>query len=128
MTAAEQPSIAAAFQMTAAAHAERPALRAFRGPFALTWGEYAERVEAIAGGLWALGVRPGDTVALLLHNRPEFNLVDTAALHLGAVPFSLGHPATDEQTAYLIANAEPAVLITERALLEVAQAAAGAVD
>ena len=55
-------------------------------------------------------------MALLLHNRPEFNLVDTAALHLGAVPFSLGHPATAVQTAYLIANAEPKLLITETAL------------
>ena len=59
-------------------------------------------------------------MALLLHNRPEFNLVDTAALHLGAVPFSLGHPATAEQTAYLIGNAEPVLLITEHALRDAA--------
>jgi long-subunit acyl-CoA synthetase (AMP-forming) len=111
-----QPSLCGAFQVTAAAHADQPALRAFRGELALTWGEYAERVERIARGLWALGVRPGDTVALLLNNRPEFNLVDAAALHLGAVPFSLGHPATAEQTAYLIANAGPTLLITETAL------------
>jgi long-chain acyl-CoA synthetase len=111
-----QPSLCGAFQATATAYRGHPALRAFRGDLALTWGQYAERVERIAGGLWALGVRPGDTVALLLHNRPEFNLVDTAALHLGAVPFSLGHPATAEQTAYLVANAEPKLLITETAL------------
>ena len=115
-----QPSLCGAFQVTAAAHADRPALRAFRDEGALTWREYAERVERIARGLWALGVRPGDTVALLLDNRPEFNLVDTAALHLGAVPFSLGHPATAEQTAYLISNAEPKLLITETALQDAA--------
>jgi long-chain acyl-CoA synthetase len=71
-----------------AAHTDRPALRAFRGDLTVTWAEYAARVKQIAWGLWALGVRPGETVALLLHNRPEFNLVDTAVLHLGAVPFS----------------------------------------
>ena len=45
--------------------------------------------EAIATGLHALGVRAGDVVAILLRNRPAFNLADTAALHLGATPFSL---------------------------------------
>ena len=52
---------------------------------AITWREYAERVERIAAGLAALGVERGDAVALMLLNRPEFHLVDTAALHLGAV-------------------------------------------
>jgi long-subunit acyl-CoA synthetase (AMP-forming) len=116
----EAPSICAAFQATAAAHADQPALRAFRDARSLSWGEYADRVEGIARGLWGLGVRPGDTVALLLDNRPEFNLVDTAVLHLGAVPFSLGHPAPAEQTAYLIANAKPSLLISEHALRDAA--------
>jgi long-subunit acyl-CoA synthetase (AMP-forming) len=59
-------------------------------------------------------------VALLLDNRPEFNLVAAAVLHLGAVPFSLGHPAPAEQAAYRIANAKPAQLITEHALRDAA--------
>ncbi|MEA2143137.1 MAG: hypothetical protein QOI64_1567 [Solirubrobacteraceae bacterium] len=126
MGAVDQQSICAAFQVTAAANTDRPALRALRGSLTLTWGEYAQRVESIARGLWALGVRPGTTVALMLNNRPEFNLVDAAALHLGAIPFSLGHPATAEQTAYLISNAEPAVLVTEQALHGAAQDAIAA--
>ena len=52
---------------------------------AITWREYAERVERIAAGLAALGVERGDAVAMMLLNRPEFHLVDTAVLHLGAV-------------------------------------------
>ena len=116
MDAVDRQSLCGAFQATAAAHPDLPALRAYGGGTALTWGEYAERVEALAGGLWALGVRPGSAVALMISNRPEFNLIDTAALHVGAVPFSLGYPATREQTAYLIENAAPTVIITERAL------------
>jgi acyl-CoA synthetase (AMP-forming)/AMP-acid ligase II len=54
----------------------------------LTWREYAGRVESIAAGLAALGVERGDAVGLMLLNRPEFHLLDTAALHLGATPFS----------------------------------------
>ena len=38
----------------------------------LTWPQYAVRVRRIAGGLAALGVRHGDTVALMLTNRIEF--------------------------------------------------------
>ena len=34
---------------------------------------WRERVDALAGGLAALGVRRGDTVALMLSNRPEFH-------------------------------------------------------
>ena len=54
-----------------------------------TWREYAGRVQEIAAGLAALDVGHGDTVALMMTNRPEFHLVDTAALHLGAAPFSI---------------------------------------
>jgi hypothetical protein len=58
MSAVDHPSLCAAFQATAQAHSDRPALRAFGGDAALTWGEYAARVEAVARGLWRLGVRP----------------------------------------------------------------------
>src|SRR5207244_8204665 len=55
-----------AFQTTAAAHPDRVAIRTKGDEFQCTWGEYASRVEALAGGLAALGVRGGDTVALML--------------------------------------------------------------
>ena len=61
---------------------------------AITWREYAQRVEAIAAGLARLGVERGDSVALMLLNRPEFHLVDTAVLHLGATPFSVYNTST----------------------------------
>src|SRR5213592_924142 len=75
-----------AFQATAAAHPDRPAIRTRGGEFTCTWGEYAARVQAIATGLAARGVRPDDTVALMLVNRPEFHFADSAAMHLGATP------------------------------------------
>jgi long-subunit acyl-CoA synthetase (AMP-forming) len=55
------------------------ALRTPGDGLAIGFDDYAERVERIAGGLAALSVDHGDTVALMLVNRPEFNLVDTAA-------------------------------------------------
>ena len=41
----------------------------------------------------------------MLLNRPEFHLVDTAALNLGATPFSIYNTSTAEQIEHLFANA-----------------------
>ena len=85
----EASTVAQAFQATAAAHPERVALRTKGDEFSITWREYADRVRDTAGGLAALGLERGQTLALLLTNRPEFHWFDAAALHLGATPFSL---------------------------------------
>ena len=77
-----------AFQITAAERGDQVALRrsvrAPRSPSLSTRSGWA-----IATGLHALGVRRGDTVGIMLVNRPEFHLVDMAAIHLGATPFSI---------------------------------------
>ena len=65
----------------------------------ITWNELRGRVGAIAGGLASLGVRKGDTVALMLNNRPEFVRLDLAAVALGAVPFSIYQTSSPEQIA-----------------------------
>ena len=78
-----------AFQAIAAARRDQVALRTHRDGVQITWGEYAERVRKIAAGLHALGLGHGDRLALMLVNRPEFHLLDAAAMHLGAIPFSL---------------------------------------
>jgi long-chain acyl-CoA synthetase len=75
-------------------------------------------VAAIASGLAALGIGRGDTVGMMLVNRPEFHILDTAALHLGATPFSVYNTSTVEQLAYVCANAGNRVLITELRFLD----------
>jgi hypothetical protein len=91
-----------AFQATAGAHPERPAIRTRGDEFTCTWGEYADRVRTIAAGLAAVGVERGDTVALMLSNRPEFHFTDAAVMHLGATPFSIYNTYTAEQIAHLL--------------------------
>ncbi|HEV3228623.1 MAG TPA: AMP-binding protein, partial [Solirubrobacteraceae bacterium] len=107
-------SLCEAFQRTAATRPSEVALRTPGGGSVLTWGDYAERVRRIAAGLAALGVGRGDTVALMMVNRPEFNLCDSAALHLGAVPFSVYNTSTPEQISYLFSNAGNRVVLCER--------------
>ncbi|MFL6159947.1 MAG: AMP-binding protein [Marmoricola sp.] len=122
-------SICEAFQNTVARCGDMPALRTPGGAAAeISWTEYGDRVRRIAGGLSSLGVGHGDTVGIMLLNRPEFALVDTAALHLGAIPFSIYNTSSPEQVAYLFGNAGNQVVITEQAFLPVIRAAATAVE
>jgi long-subunit acyl-CoA synthetase (AMP-forming) len=64
-------------------------------------------------------VKRGDTVALMLVNRPEFNIADCGAMHLGAIAFSVYNTCTPEQVEFLFGNAGNRVVITERQFLPV---------
>jgi long-subunit acyl-CoA synthetase (AMP-forming) len=120
-----------AFQLTASERSDEVALRTIGDGVSITFAEYAERVQRIAAGLHALGVRRGDTVGFMLTNRPEFHLLDTAAMHLGATPFSIYNTSSPEQIAYLLGDAGNRVFVLEAALRDRAREAmrsAGAVE
>lgn len=104
-----------AFQLTAAAQADDVALRTLGDAVSISFREYRDRVARLAAGLHALGVGHGDTVGFMLTNRPEFHLLDTAAMHLGAAPFSIYNTSSEEQIAYLLHDAASAVVIVEAA-------------
>src|SRR5918994_4083666 len=108
-------TVAEAFQATAAAHPERCALRLKDDEFSITWGDYAEKVRRVAGGLAGLGLGRGQALAIMLTNRPDFHWFDSAALHLGATPFSIYNTYTPEQIQYQLADAEARIVVTERA-------------
>jgi long-chain acyl-CoA synthetase len=108
-------TLCAAFQETRARNPDAVALRDGEGTTVLTWAQVSSEVERIAGALAALGVGHGDTVPLLLANRPEFNLIDTAAIHLGAVPWSIYATSSPGQIRQLINGAGSRVAVTEAA-------------
>jgi long-chain acyl-CoA synthetase len=107
-----------AFQITAAARAEQVAVRTADDNVSLTYGELAERVRRVAAGLAALGLKRGDTVGIMLTNRPEFHVVDLAAMHLGATAFSVYNTSAQGQIEYVFADAGNRIVITEDAFLE----------
>jgi long-chain acyl-CoA synthetase len=115
--AVQATSVADAFRRTVREHPDQVAFRTADDSICLTWAQARERVDAIAGGLHELGVGPGDTVALLLSNRPEFHLADLGAMTLRAVPFSIYNTYAPEQIAYVIGDAGARVAICEQALL-----------
>jgi long-subunit acyl-CoA synthetase (AMP-forming) len=111
------------FQTTAAAKPDLVALRDHQNTTVVTWREYATRVRNVAAGLASLGVSRGDTVAIMLTNRPEFHIADLGTLHAGATPFSIYNTLAPEQIAYLFSNAGNTVVITEQAFLPSLRAA-----
>jgi long-subunit acyl-CoA synthetase (AMP-forming) len=112
-----------AFQATVAKGPDEIALRSADGQLELSFAQYGEKVRRLAGGLAGLGVGRGDTVGLMLSNRVEFYPCDTAALHLGATPFSIYNTSSPEQIAYIFSNAENRVVITELGFLDRVRAA-----
>jgi long-subunit acyl-CoA synthetase (AMP-forming) len=69
--AVDAQTVAEAFRRTAANHPDVVAVRTADDNVSLTWAELLGRVDAVAGGLAQLGVKRGDTVAIMLGNRPS---------------------------------------------------------
>jgi len=111
-------TVAQAFTETVRGYPERIALRTRGGDVEITWEEYGNRVDRFAHGLRALGLERGDTFALMLTNRPEFHIADTAALSLGATPFSLYQTLTPDQIAYQLTDSGAEIVVTEPAFVE----------
>jgi len=127
--AVDAPTVTEALRRTAANHPEIVAVRTPDDSVSLTWSELLRRVEAVAGGLAKLGVGRGDTVAIMLGNRPEFHIVDLAAATLGATPFSIYLTYPPAEIEYLLKDAGSKVAIVEQAhmgaLLEARKEAPG---
>lgn len=118
-TGVQVSTLPEAFQQTVTVRPSAVAIRTADGKEEITWRQYAARVRSIAAGLAALGINRGDCVAIMLTNRPEFHLVDTALLHLGAVPFSIYNTSSVEQIEYLFSDAGNSTVITEQAFAAV---------
>ena len=116
--ALDATTVCEAFQITAQENPDRVALRTLDDSVSLTWSEYAGKVAKVASGLAGLGLRRGDTISLMLTNRPEFHVFDAAAMHLGATPFSVYNTYSAEQVDYLFSDAGNSIVVTEQAFLD----------
>ena len=121
----DSDTLADLFLATADAHPDVVALRSHETGAEVTYSQAKARVGQIAGRLREQGVRPGEPVALMLRNRPEFHLVDTAAMMLGAVPFSLYNTAAPDQLANVLSDAGVRTVVTSAEFTGVLEAARG---
>lgn len=117
--AVDAPTLDEALRRTARAHPDIIAVRTLDDRVSLTWSALLRRVEAAARGLGRLGVGRGETVAIMMGNRPEFHIADLAAVTLGATPFSVYLTSPAEQVRWLLADAAPRVAFVEQAFLPV---------
>ena len=81
----------------------------------LTWAQVRDTALDGAAGLVALGVQPGDTVAIMATNRNEHLLADIAGVHAAAIPMSVYNTLSPEQVAFVAGHAEPSVAFLEGA-------------
>ncbi len=80
-----------------------------------TLAELADLTARLVTGLASLGVGKGDTVVLMLRNRPEFHALDLAALFLGATPVSIYNSSAPEQIEYLVNDCSAKIAVVEDA-------------
>jgi long-chain acyl-CoA synthetase len=116
-------TIGEAFLRTSAERADDIAFRTRDGSIEWTWGDVREKVKALAGGLSKLGIGPGDTVAIMFNNRPEFHVADLAVLATGATPFSLYQTLAPNEIEYVVGDAGSKAAIVEGGFLKNFQAA-----
>jgi long-chain acyl-CoA synthetase len=116
-------SLCAAFQHTVARQPDALAFVALDDAQRYTWRDYADEVERVASALHGLGVRRGDTVGIMLRNRPEFHFVDTGALHLGAIPVSIYNTLPAEDVAWVLNDAAASVVVSEQMFARVLEEA-----
>ena len=80
-----------------------------------TFAELDARVDAVAKGLLALGIAPGDKVALWMVNRPEWIDVMFAVMKIGAVLVPVNTRFRTEDMAYVLGQSDAAaVILAER--------------
>ncbi|CAM3561119.1 long-chain fatty acid--CoA ligase [Kibdelosporangium persicum] len=81
----------------------------------VTAREFAAHVLAVAKGLIAAGVRPGDRVALLSKTRYEWSLLDFAIWTAGGVTVPIYETSSAEQVEWILADSGARAVVVETA-------------
>ena len=80
-----------------------------------TWGTFAEQVRTAARALISLGFPRGGKVAILGFNRPEWVILDHAAMMAGGAPAGIYTTCSSEEVAYIVDHSEAHVVVVEDA-------------
>ena len=98
-----------------------PFLLAVDGSVMSTYGDASRRSAQIAHALLASGVRPGDRVALQAEKSVASLMVYLACVRSGAVLLPMNTGYTADEVAYLVDDAEPAIVLDDARLANSAQ-------
>jgi long-chain acyl-CoA synthetase len=79
----------------------------------LTWAQARQRVLEVAAGFVALGLAPGERVALMLPNRSEHVVADLGAVHAGGLGVTLYATLAPEQIAYVAGDCDARIAVLD---------------
>ena len=79
----------------------------------VSWDEAGERVELIANGLLARGVRKGDAYGILARTTLEWALFDFALAHVGAIGVGIYANSSSKDVEYVLAHSEAVGVLCE---------------
>ncbi|AKT36667.1 AMP-dependent synthetase/ligase [Chondromyces crocatus] len=78
-----------------------------------TWRQYASEVKGAAKSLLALGLGASSTVSIIGFNRPEWVILDVAAMAIGGAPAGIYTTSSAEEVQFIVHHAESKVLLVE---------------
>jgi long-chain acyl-CoA synthetase len=94
-----------------------------------TWAEFAARSAGVAGGLRAqFALAPGDRVAILMRNRPEYLEALFGVWHAGLVAVPVNARLHAEEIAYVLDHSATSVVITDAEHVDEVQPLLGSLD
>nr|AKA59415.1 non-ribosomal peptide synthetase [uncultured bacterium AB_1383] len=114
-TAAGFPDVALGALLREQARARPDVVALVQGPERIAYGELLERVEAVARGLIAAGVRPGERVGLLLERSAGQVVAMLGALTAGVAYVPVDPAAPADRAAFILDDAGIATLLVDDA-------------
>ncbi len=121
-----EPQIPMGFWAVAGAHPERPAV--VESGTTTTFAEMAATSDAMARGLWALGLRRGDGLAVVVPNRATFFACHLAAMSAGLYMIPINTHLAPSEVADILGDCDAAALVVDAALADLCAAAVAAGD
>lgn len=79
--------------------------------------DYIEKTNELSAGFMALGIKPGNKVATIINNRPEWNFVDMALAQIGAVHVPIYPTISTEEYEYILNHSEARLVIISGKLI-----------
>src|SRR5215468_9135892 len=101
----------------AALHGAAPAI--IQGGYTLSFGEFKARVDALAGGLGALGINKGDRIAILAQNDASYLALYGACARQGILAYPINWRLTGDEVARVLERAAPKMMVADASTLGV---------
>ncbi|CAH2601740.1 putative acyl-CoA synthetase YngI [Rhodovastum atsumiense] len=108
-------TIGARLDHTVALHGDRPGLIVRQQGIRWTWRELAERVDAFAAGLVALGLRPGERIGIWSPNNAEWIITQFASARAGLILVNINPAYRTSELEYALNKVSCRALVTATA-------------